>query len=147
MKMKKTIGILTAMIALVAVPAFAQTTASTTTASSNVTASIACVGTAVDARETTIDTAINAHSAAVTAAYTARATALQQAYKGATKAQVNRDVKAAWSTFSKATKAANTAWKTSHNSAWSTFKTASKACKAPSGVSDSTNSTSEVSVQ
>jgi hypothetical protein len=34
--------------------------------------------------------------------------------------------------------------KTSRNAAWSTFRTAAKTCKAPSGVSDSSNATSEV---
>ncbi len=131
------------LAAAAALPAYAQTGATPTT--SNTTTKIACVGAAVNARETALSTAASAQAQAMTAAYGARATALQAAYANTTTAAVKAAVKSAWSGFNTSMKSARTAWQTARNGAWKTFRTAVAACKAPVGVSDSANSSSEAS--
>ena len=128
-----------------ALPALAQTTsagATTTTATK-----IACVGTAVATREATIDAAVTAHTDAVNAAYKTRAIELAGAYSNTTAKAVQAGAKVSWADFSKSVKSATTKWKSARDSAWSIFRTSAKACKAPVGVSDSTNSSVEVSGQ
>lgn len=113
----------------------------------DISAKIACVGAAVATREQSLGVAVNIHAQAVQAAYSARATALAAAYTKTTTAEVKTAVRAAWSLFNSSVKSANSAWRTARNSAWSAFRTSSKACRAPSGVSDSSNSGSEMSGQ
>ena len=68
-----------------ALPAFAETTSTVSTAQHGPsTAMISCVGTAVSARETALGTGIGAYTQAISAAYSARATALSQAYQKTT---------------------------------------------------------------
>jgi len=124
-------------LSLVATPALAAATS----------AQIACVGVAVATREAAIDAAVTTHTQAVGAAYSTRAIELAGAYSNTTAKTLQAGVKVAWADFSKSVKSAATAWRTNRNTAWSTFRTAVKACKAPSTVSDSTNSSSEVSGQ
>lgn len=131
-----------ALTLALAVPAFAQTTASAPKTPSSA-AAIACIGAAVGVRESALGSGISTHNGAVSAAYSARATALQQAYTGSTASEVRTAVKAAWKTFAASLKSAGKAWRSTRASAWSTFKTAAKACKAPATVSDAANVSSE----
>jgi hypothetical protein len=78
-------------------------------------------------------------------AYSAREAALASAYSQTTPKAVAAAVKTAWSTFTTTTKNARTHWQTARTTAWSTYRTAAAACKAPAGVSDSANSTSDLS--
>ncbi len=134
-------------LSLIAVPALAQTTATitaTTTVSTTAT-KIACVGAAVATREAAIDAAVTVHDQAVEAAYTTRATELAGAYSNTTAKTVQAGVKVSWADFTKSTRAAGLAWRTTRNAAWTAFRKAATACKAPAGVSDSANSGAEVS--
>lgn len=128
-----------------ALPALAQTTSTGATATT--ATKIACVSTAVATREAAIDTAVTAHADAVNTAYKTRAIELAGAYSNTTAKTVQAGVKVAWADFSKSVKSAATKWKSARNSAWSSFRTSAKACKAPAGVSDSANSSAEVSGQ
>ncbi len=117
--------------------------ATTNTAS----ATIACVGRAVALRESALGTAVKNHSQALEAVYSTRAIELAGAYSNTTTKALQAGVKVAWSDFNKSVKSVTEAWKASRNDAWSTFRTAVKACKATGDVSDSANSSSEVSGQ
>lgn len=145
------------LLSLVVAPVSAQTTAGTTASVSasakaaakaaDVAAKIACVASAVGVREAAISAAYAKHSEAVSAAYTTRANELWGAYSNTTAAKVQVGVKVSWAGFNKTVKSAANTWKTSRNAAWSAFRSAVKACKAPGGVSDSSNSGSEPSGQ
>ncbi len=136
-------------LSLVFSPVFAET-ATTTSASAkasakaaDVAARIACVGKAVAVRESTLATAYSAHTASVQAAYATRANELAGAYLNTTVDKVKAGVKVSWADFKKTTKSANSKWKGDKDAAWTVFRNSVLACKAPSGVTDSTNSSSE----
>lgn len=111
----------------------------------DVAAKIACVRSAVSVREAAMVSAVATHAEAIKAAHATRVNELDGAYSNTTTKAVQAGVKVAWADFNKSVKAATKAWKTNKNAAWATFRTAVKDCKAPSGVSDSGNSGSEVS--
>ncbi|HEV7424662.1 MAG TPA: hypothetical protein VGO21_05780 [Candidatus Paceibacterota bacterium] len=121
------------------------TGATSVTMDTSTSAKIACVGVAVAAREAALDAAVATHADALKAAYATRATELAGAYANTTAKGVRAGVKIAWADFTKSVKSAANTWKTSRNAAWSAFRTGAKACKPPSGVSDSTSSSAEVS--
>ena len=152
---KKTLvfsGLLLA-VSLVVIPALAQTTANTTASqkvtakAAGVAAKIKCVADAVSVREVAISAAFAKHVEAVAAAYSTRANELAGAYSNTTAVKVQVGVKVAWADFNKSRKAAGNTWKEAQKGAWSTFRSAVSVCKAPTGVSDSSNSISEPSVQ
>ncbi|MEK7128210.1 MAG: hypothetical protein AAB933_01425 [Patescibacteria group bacterium] len=140
-------------LSLVTAPVSAQTTASTTASQraaakvADVAAKIKCVAEAVSAREVAISAAFAKHGEAVAAAYSTRANELAGAYSNTTVAKVRVGVKVAWADFNKTKKAAANIWREAQRGAWSAFRSAVSACKAPTGVSDSSNSSSEPSVQ
>ena len=144
--MKKQIIIATISIGLLlGTMALAETTGTVTpnTTTADMTAKIQCVGAAVDTRESAIDSAMTTFNASTNLAYSARATALHQAYALTTAVSVRAAVKVAWTAFKTSMQTARKTWQSAKMSAWSTFKTAAKACRAPAGVSDSANSSSE----
>ena len=153
--LKKTLvfSILFLALSLVVTPVLAQTTTSTSASakaaakSADVAAKIKCVADAVAVREMAISTASVLHSEAVAAAYATRANELYGAYSNTTVAKVQPGVKVAWAGFKKTTKLATNTWKKNKNAAWSAFRSAVSICKAPAGVSDSSNSGSEPSGQ
>ncbi len=137
---KKVIGVfIIALSFAIVIPALAQ---NTTTSDK-----IACVRTAVATREATIATEFTTYNSAVSAAYATRANELSGAYSNTTTKEVQAGVKVSWADFKKSTLSANKTWIASRNVAWSTFRTAAKTCKAPTGVSDSANSSSEMKGQ
>ncbi len=144
---------ISSVASLVMVPAFAlaamklpagKATTNTATATS---AQIACVGRAVATREAALGAAVATHANALKAAYSTRATELAGAYSNTTAKTLQAGVKVSWADFNKSVKVAATAWKASRDAVWSAFKTAVKACKATGDVTDSTNSSKEVSGQ
>ncbi len=119
-----------ALSLLVTSPALALTA---TEKAADVAAKITCVSAAVEVREAALQAAVAKRSASVAAAYTTRANVLKGAYMNTTSAKVQVGTKTAWADFNKTIR--------------STFKSAVTACKAPSGVSDASNSATEVSNQ
>ncbi len=113
----------------------------------SVSEKIACVGAAIVTRETALDAGVMAHAQSVQAAYTTRATALKQAYSATTTIQLKGSVKASWSVYSSSIKSATKTWKTTQANAWTAFKVAAKNCNPPAGVSDSFNSSAELTGQ
>jgi hypothetical protein len=145
-----------ALMAGTALPVIAQTgtgtsgstggaTTTTTTTTSSAATKIACVGAAVNAREQAISSAEQTFSTASSAAYSARASALQQAYTATTYKDVRAAVKAAWTAFSSAERAAHKDWVKARDGAWKTYRTAAVACKAQAGTGDGVHSDAEVS--
>lgn len=134
---------------LVTVPVLAQNISNPTVVSVKTSTAdkITCVRTAVTARESAIEVAISVHAQAIHDAYATRAMELDGAYSNTNVKAVQAGVKVSWADFNKSVKSASAKWKTSRNTAWSTYRAAVKVCKAPSGVSDSANSGSEVSGQ
>ncbi len=137
-------------LSLLVSPVFAVGTSASVTASAKasakateVAAKIACVGKAVAVRESTLSTAFSAHSQSMSAAYATRANELAGAYSNTTTASVQAGVKVSWADFKKTTQSANAKWKGDKSAAWTVFKNSVSACKAPSGVSDSANSSAE----
>jgi len=132
-----------------AIPVLAETITGSTnpTTTSSVATKIACVEGAVATREAAIGVAVKTHTDAVNAAYLTRSIELAGAYSNTTVKTVQAGVKVAWADFNKSIKSAAITWKTSRNTIWSTFRASVKACKSPAGVSDSVNSSSEVSGQ
>ncbi len=141
---KKSILISGAFIAIAASASLLQSphsafAASSSSGTATTTAAIACVGKVVATREAAFDSAESAYQTAENAAYTTRAKALAQSYATGTTAGVASGIKAAWSTFDASIKTASTAWASKRLTIWSTFKTSAAACKAPSGVVDSSS--------
>ncbi len=133
-----------ALSLLVTSPALALTA---TEKAADVAAKITCVSAAVEVREAALQAAVAKRSASVAAAYTTRANVLKGAYMNTTSAKVQVGTKIAWADFNKTIRLSTATWKASHTAIWSTFKSAVTTCKAPSGVSDASNSTTEVSSQ
>lgn len=136
------------MLSLVASPILAETSPGGVSLSSpaivDVSVKIACVGAAVATREAALGSAVSTHADTIKAAYGTRATDLAAAYTKTTIAEVRTGRIAAWSLFKSSKKSANRAWQTSRNNAWSVFRTTAMACRAQSGISDSSYSNSEV---
>ena len=151
--LQKTMSILTAvsLFAGMALPAFAQTTSTSTASSTQMAAEsnfstanrIQCVGKAVTAREVSTDAAMTMYTNGVTAAYAARGAALKQAYTLTTTPAVKEAATTAWSTFNASMKATRKNWQAARNASWATYRSAILVCKAPAGVSDSANSVYE----
>ena len=160
---KKNIIVITSVgiMLIMALPAFAQQTGGATGAtlttstvpattgsmpSTGSASKIACVGAAVNTREQALITGVTTYGQSVNVAYSARAAALAQAYtQTGGNGVIKTATKAAWSTFTASTKSARAGWTTARKAAWSQFVSDAKACKAPASVSDSGNSSSEVS--
>ncbi len=144
--LNKKLVISSAILALsLALPVFAQTPKA---ASDAVSGAISCVSVAVTARENALFVALGTHVQSVQNAYGVRGTSLAQAYTHVPDVGLVRsDIKAAWSTFRASIKSATKTWQGARNTAWSQFKTAARACKAPASVTDTSNSSSEVSGQ
>lgn len=119
--------------------ASAETTASSTEATS-------CVKTAVATRESALGADWTTFSAAVKAAYTARATALSAAYGKTSTKEVRTAVKTAWKAFKSSVQSARSAWKTTRGDAWKAFKSAAKACKNSADIEDGGNEGTDTSV-
>lgn len=150
-KMRKILMVSGMLIAfsLTVMPALAEDVSSLNVVPTKISTAdkIACVRTAVAIRESAIQAAFSAHAQAVQNAYATRANELSGAYSNSNVKAVQAGVKVSWADFKKSSKSAAAKWKTSRNSAWSTFRVAAKACKSPVGVSDSANSSFEVSGQ
>ncbi len=118
------------LVASFALPAFAQTSAGTPTASAP-KMDLACVQNAVDVREGAIGDAFSSFTTSENTALSARKSALHDAW-GMTDGKSRRAARdKAWSDYHIANKAAFAALRTAKKSAWSAFETASKACKVP----------------
>ena len=91
---------------------------------------LTCMQTAVDARETAVAAAFTGFNTDVQAALTARKAALHDAWGITDKAARNTAVKAAWSAWKSASKAAHAKLRTARKTAWTTFQTTAKStCK------------------
>lgn len=108
------------------------------------TPDIACISAAVDAREEALGDGSGVFTKAIDSAYSARATALHSAYTQSGTEAIRKAVEAAWKSFTSATKEAQKTWRAAQHTAWKEFNIAARACKAPSSVSDSRRSSSEV---
>jgi len=120
-----------------------RATASTTVAVPSA-AMIACVGTAVNTRESSLIAGQETLSASINSAYEARAGALKTAYAQTSAEGVRSSVKSAWQKFQSSTKSAQTAWRSTSKRAWDAYNSAVKSCKAPSTITDTANTTLEV---
>lgn len=130
------------------VTVLAQDVANTTVVPKVTTADkIACVRAAIATRENAIQSAVSDHQKAVQGAYATRLNELTGAYSNSNVKAVQAGVKVSWADFNKTIKSASVKWKASRTEIWAAYRAAAKACKAPAGVSDSSNSGSEMSGQ
>ncbi len=110
------------------------------------TSTIICVGSAVATREASLDAAEINLTSALNSAYSTRASALASAYALTTGSDVVRAaVKVAWKAFSSSTQSARKSWNSARMTSWQAFTAAARACKAPSSMLDTANSSLETS--
>ena len=123
------------LAALVALPAFAETTGTTTPLTKHENpkpvADYSCVQTAVDVREGAIISAFTSFTTAESAALTVRKSALHDAWGMTVAKDRNAALNKAWSDFRTANRTAFKTLRTANKDAWSAFKTSSKACHVP----------------
>lgn len=115
------------------------------TAGSITAEQIQCVGSAIATREASLTSSMATYGQAINSAHSTRATDLATAYSKTTQAELRAGISVAWKAFNSSTKSAQKAWRTSKESAWSAYKTAVKACNAPTTLTDSANSVTEIS--
>jgi hypothetical protein len=114
------------MIAFVPFSAHAETDGMKTKKTVNLT----CMQTAVGVREDALADAFEGFNEDVMAALTARKTALNTAWGMTDKVERAKAIKAGWTAWKTAKKAAHTDLKTDRKKAWDTFKTTAKtSCK------------------
>ena len=118
------------MAMAIALPAFAQTSSSSSTASTDVASSadLACMSAAVDARESASITARTTFNASIMAALQTRRDSLHAAYAIANNHDRMVAIQAALNVYAKAIATARAKYKADINAAWSTFATARVNC-------------------
>ena len=129
-------GLVFGMLAMV-LPMFAQGAATSAT-------TINCIKSAVVVRETALGLAVADYTRSVGIAYSDRAVALQSAYSQTGDQAIKSAIKSSWTNFNTFLKSVKNKWSMAKNSAWSTYRSSIKTCKAPVGISDSSNSYSEL---
>ena len=124
-----------ALLASIAVPALAETSAtSTPPVSTKKTINVECIQNAIEARDSAIITAVAAHASAQAAALTARKTALKAAWAMSDQKARRAALRDAWRIFDTASRTARRSYRDAQNAAWKKFNTDRRACGT--GVSD-----------
>jgi|JI8StandDraft_1071087.scaffolds.fasta_scaffold185022_1 hypothetical protein len=110
--------------ALMASPALAESTSSSTEG-------YTCLKTAVKAREASMKVAATDFGTALAAAFSEREVALSAAYDASnTRKEAKDAIRAAWAEFKKDLREVRSEFKSDKKAVWTTFKSAAKACKA-----------------
>lgn len=121
-----------------AVPAFANDSATSVTTSADTTVAsvtdLACMAAAVDAREAAVITARTNFDAKIIAALNTRRASLKTAYTIGNNADRKVAVKAAMTAFAKSVADARTQYKTDVKASWKVFTDATKNCNVDATV-------------
>ncbi len=113
-------------------------------ASDTPVATVQCIQSAVTVRENIIGLALTDYTRAVSNAYKFRSTDLQNAYSQTGDKAIKAAVKTSWDNYTTFMKGVKNIWSMAKSDAWAKYRASVKACKAPSAMTDTSKSGSEL---